>query len=272
MNIPNLTMSNGVTIPQYGYGTFKMKEYAEVYEGVLAALANGIRAIDTAAIYGNEAIIGKALKASSIERSELFITSKLWNDKHHYDDAIAAFEKTCADLQVDYLDLYLVHWPKEANLEAWRALEDLYSAGKIRSIGVSNFKEHHLDEVLANCRIKPMMNQVEFHPQFQQESLREYCAKEDILITGWGPLMQGKVFEFPILEELAKKHHKNVAQIVLRWHLQQGVVLIPKSSTLSRIKENLNIFDFELTSEDIELINTLNTGERIGPDPDTITF
>ncbi|MGL5977912.1 MAG: aldo/keto reductase [Erysipelotrichaceae bacterium] len=272
MLLDSYTMHNGVTIPKVGFGTFKIEDGEVTKQSVLWALQQGIRHIDTAAIYQNEESVGEAIKTSGIAREEIFLTTKLWNDKHAYDDAIEAFETSCKKLGVDYIDLYLVHWPKELNTEAWRALEDLYLAKKIRAIGVSNFKEHHLDEILAMCRIKPMMNQVEFHPQFQQESLRSYCDAQDILITGWGPLMQGKIFEKEVMQTLAEKYNKTISQITLRWHLQKGVVLIPKSIKEHRIAENIDIFDFVLAEEDMNLIDTLNTATRIGPDPDTITF
>lgn len=265
-------MHNGVQIPKVGFGTFKIADGEITKQAVLWALEAGIRHIDTAAIYGNEESVGAAIKESGIPREEIFITTKLWNNQHAYDDAINAFETSCEKLGVDYIDLYLIHWPKEQNTEAWCALEDLYEAKKIRAIGVSNFKEHHLDEIYAMCRIQPMMNQVEFHPQFQQESLRAYCEARDILITGWGPLMQGQIFSKEVIQQLAEKHQKTMSQITLRWHYQQGVVQIPKSIKKERILENIEIFDFELSEDDLQQINTLNTHTRIGPDPDTITF
>lgn len=265
-------LKNGVHMPKLGLGTFKIENGDVTKQAVLWALESGLRHIDTAAIYRNEESVGEAIKECGIPREELFITTKLWNNVHAYDDALQAFEESCEKLGVDYLDLYLIHWPKELNTEAWRALEDLYLAKKIRAIGVSNFKEHHIDEIYAMCRIEPMVNQVEFHPQYQQETLRQYCKERNILITGWGPFMQGQLFDKEVILELAKKYNKTPGQIALRWHYQQDVVLIPKSIKKERICENYEIFDFVLTKEDLQLIEALNTQTRIGPDPDTITF
>jgi len=271
LNIPNLKMNDGKEIPQLGFGTFKTTT-DEAYNSVLKALESGYRHIDTAAIYGNEEGVGNAIADSDVAREDIFLVSKVWNDRHGYDEAIEAFEETLKRLKTDYLDLYLIHWPKEKNLETWKALESLKAAGKIKSIGVSNFKIHHLEEIIENSDTVPAVNQVELHPQFQQEKLREYCEENGILIESWGPLMQGQIFDKETVIETAQKYSKTVAQVTIRWHLQKGFIVIPKSSNPERIRSNIDVFDFTLTDDDIRKIDTLNLQTRIGPDPDLITF
>lgn len=265
-------LSNGVKMPWLGFGTFKVPEGKVVEEAVKEALRLGYRHIDTAAIYKNEEGVGQAIKDSGVPREEIFLVSKVWNTDQGYESTLKAFETSLKKLQTDYLDLYLIHWPKALNKETWKALEKLYKEGRVKAIGVSNFKLHHLEELLEDAEIIPMVNQVEFHPQFPQTEIMEICKKHNIQLEAWGPLMQGKIFEILLMKELAEKYNKTISQIALRWDLQMGVVTIPKSITPERIKENMNIFDFEISKEDMDRIAQLNIGERIGPDPDHITF
>lgn len=267
-----VTLNNGIKMTIFEFGTFKVEDGQQTIDSVKYALQLGYRHIDTAAVYGNEEGVGRAIKESGIPREEIFLTTKVWNSDQGYDSTLAAFEMSLQKLQTDYVDLYLIHWPKELNKETWRAMEKLYKEGRIRAIGVSNFKEHHLDELLSIAEVIPVVNQVEYHPRMMQTSLSKYCQKHNIHLEAWGPLMQGKVFDIDLLQDIAKKYNKTVAQIVLRWDIQNGVITIPKSIHPDRIKSNANIFNFELSEEDMNLINSLNKEERIGPDPDHITF
>lgn len=263
------TLHNGVKMPWFGLGVFKVKEGSEVIESVKAAIKNGYRSIDTAAVYQNEEGVGVAIKESGIPREELFVTSKVWNSDQGYDSALQAYETSLKKLGLDYLDLYLIHWPgKNKFKETWKALEKLYKEGKVRAIGVSNFKVHHLEELLKDCEIKPMVNQVEYHPHLTQKELLAFCQKEGIQLEAWSPLKQGQILTEPVIADIAAKYGKSPAQIVLRWDLQSKVVTIPKSIKEQRIIENANIFDFELTAEDMKNIDGLNKDERVGPDPD----
>lgn len=265
-------LKNGVKMPILGFGTFEVENGQTTIDSVKEALKIGYRHIDCASRYENEDSVGIAIKESGIPREEIFITSKVWNSDQGYESTLKAFNETITKLGVDYLDLYLIHWPKELNKETWRALEKLYKDGKVKAIGVSNFKEHHIEDLKETAEILPMVNQVEFHPQLAQPELLKYCKENNIQLEAWGPLMRGKVFKLPILKELAEKYNKSISQIVLRWDIQMGVVTIPKSITPHRIKENSDIFDFKISDEDMAKIATLNTGERVGPDPDNITF
>jgi len=264
----SVTLNNGVKMPILGFGTFKVEDGEQTIEAVQYALEIGYRHIDTAAAYGNEESIGQVIKASGIPRNEIFLTSKVWNRDQGYESTLKAFETSLRKLQTDYLDLYLIHWPLDLNRETWQALEKLYAEEKIRAIGVSNFKEHHLTDLLEVAQVVPAVNQVEYHPRLMQESLSAYCKKQQIQLEAWGPLMQGKIFQFDLMHDLAKKYNKTVAQIVLRWDIQNNVVTIPKSINPERIKSNAQIFDFELADEDMKLINSLNQELRIGRDPD----
>ena len=271
------TLYNGVKMPWFGLGVFKVEEGPELVHAVKFAIKQGYRSIDTAAIYGNEEGVGQAIHEAmteyEIKRKELFITSKVWNSDLGYESTIAAYETSLSKLGLDYLDLYLVHWPVEDKyLEAWRALETLYKEGRVKAIGVSNFQVHHLEKVISNTEIKPMVNQVEYHPRFTQQEVKTYCDNNGIQFEAWSPLMQGQLFDNPLLKDLANKYDKTVAQIILRWDLQNGVVTIPKSTKEHRIVENANLFDFELTNEDMDQINNLNQNHRVGPDPDNIDF
>ncbi|MEJ2567419.1 MAG: aldo/keto reductase, partial [candidate division WOR-3 bacterium] len=231
----------------------------------------GYRLIDTASIYGNEKGVGRGIEESDIPREEIFLTSKVWNTEQGYENTLRAFEASLERLRTDYLDLYLIHWPKPASSETWKALERLYRSGKVKAIGVSNFMIHHLESLLESCEIIPMVDQVELHPQFPQDELRKFCGEHGIVVEAWGPLMQGKVFHVPLMKALSEKYGKKIAQITLRWHYQLGHVAIPKSSKPERIRSNIDIFDFEISDEDMKKIETLK-GERIGPHPDRIAF
>ncbi|MBL4952832.1 aldo/keto reductase [Neobacillus sp. OS1-32] len=265
------TLHNGVKMPWFGLGVFKVKEGSEVIESVRAALKHGYRAIDTAAVYQNEEGVGKAIKESGVPREEIFITSKVWNSDQGYESTLQAYETSLKKLGLDYLDLYLIHWPgKNKFKETWKALEKLYKDGRVRAIGVSNFKIHHLEELLKDCEIKPMVNQVEFHPHLTQKDLLAYCQKEGIQLEAWSPLKQGQLVNDPVLTEIGKKYGKSAVQVILRWDLQNKVVTIPKSIKEQRIIDNANIFDFELTAEDMETIDGLNKDERVGSDPDVM--
>ncbi|ESU71597.1 aldo/keto reductase [Geobacillus sp. G4] len=265
------TLHNGVKMPWLGLGVFQVKDGEEVVNAVKAALEVGYRSIDTAAIYGNEQGVGKAIAESGIPRDELFITTKVWNADHGYESTLAAFDESIKKLGLDYLDLYLIHWPLPSRgkyVETWRALEKLYKDGLVRAIGVSNFKIHHLEEIMANCEIKPMVNQVEYHPRFNQKELHDFCKSHGIQLEAWSPLMQGRLLDDPVLVEIANKYNKSAAQVIIRWDLQTGVVTIPKSVKPHRIAENADVFDFELSQEDMDKINALNQNKRMFADPD----
>lgn len=266
------TLSNGVEMPWLGLGVFQVDDGQDVKQAVIDAIEAGYRSIDTASVYGNESGVGEAIKAVDVPREQLFITSKLWNKDQGYESTLAAFEATRKRLDLDYLDLYLIHWPvPEANLygDTWRAFEKLYQEKKVRAIGVSNFKEEHLNRLIERSSIIPMVNQVEFHPHLTQEPLRDFCRQHNIQVEAWSPLKQGQLFDNDVLKKIAATHNKTVAQVLIRWDLQSGVVTIPKSTKIHRIKENAAIFDFELSQEDMQAINRLNKNERVGPDPST---
>jgi diketogulonate reductase-like aldo/keto reductase len=265
------TLHNGVKMPWFGLGVFKVKEGSEVIDSVKAALKNGYRSIDTAAIYQNEEGVGQAIREAGVPREELFVTSKLWNSDQGYESTLQAYETSLKKLGLDYLDLYLIHWPgKNKFKETWKALEKLYKDGRVRAIGVSNFKVHHLEELLKDAEIKPMVNQVEFHPHLTLKDLRAFCQQEGIQLEAWSPLKQGQLLDDSTLNEIGAKYGKTAAQVILRWDLQSGVVTIPKSIKEQRIIENANIFDFELTAEEMARIDGLNKDERVGSDPDVM--
>ncbi|WP_223068950.1 aldo/keto reductase [Paenibacillus caui] len=271
------TLSNGVKMPWFGLGVFKVEEGPELENAVKTAINHGYRSIDTAAIYENEEGVGRGIReglnAAGMAREELFVTSKVWNADLGYESTLAAYETSLRKLGLEYLDLYLIHWPVEGKFkDAWRALETLYKEGQVKAIGVSNFHIHHLQELLKDAEIKPMVNQVEFHPRLTQTELRDFCREQAIQIEAWSPLMQGQLLDNPVLKEIADKYGKSIAQIILRWDLQNGVVTIPKSTKEHRIIENAAVFDFELTKEDMERIDGLNQNHRVGPDPDNFDF
>lgn len=275
-DVPTVTLNNGVVIPQIGLGVFQTKDGAEVERAVGAALDAGYRLIDTAAIYGNEAGVGRAIKASGLPREEIFLTTKLWNAHHEYAAALRAFEESLAKLDCGYIDLYLIHWPLPMEgkfTEAWKALEQLYRDGRVRAIGVSNFKPAHLERLLAEAEVVPAVNQIELHPLLQQGETRAFCAERGIAIESYSPLMQaGEALEHPVISRLAQAHKRSPAQIILRWHLQSGFIVIPKSVKPERIRENITLFDFELSEADMGAIAALDQGRRIGADPDTASF
>jgi len=263
---------NGVEMPRLGLGVWRAKAGDETKRAVSAALKAGYRSIDTASMYNNEQEVGQAIRASAIPRDQVFVTTKVWNNEQGYNSTLKAFRRSLDRLEMDYADLYLVHWPVVGQYkETYRALEDLYEQGLVRAIGVSNFNIHHLEDLMATCRIKPMVNQVELHPLHTQKKLFAFCRKEGIQLESWRPLMQGRL-DLPLIEELAAKYGKTSAQIVLRWHLQLGVVTIPKSVHEIRIVENADLFDFELEPEDMNRIDGLNQNQRFGADPDHIDF
>lgn len=265
-------LHNGVQIPWLGLGVWKTKEGEEVEHAVTSAIAAGYRSIDTAAVYGNEEGVGKAIKQSGVARDQLFITTKVWNADQGYESTLRAFETSRQKLGLEYIDLYLVHWPVKGKYkETWKALEKLYKDGHVRAIGVSNHQVHHLEDLMADCEVKPMLNQVEYHPLLTQRELHGFCKDNQIQLEAWSPLMQGNL-DNPTLVELGQKYGKSPAQIILRWDLQNGVVTIPKSVNEKRIKENADVFDFQLSPEDVEKINSLNQNKRFGPDPDHFDF
>lgn len=268
--------NNGTKIPGLGLGVFQIPD-EDTPEVVKNGIINGYRLIDTAQIYGNEVGTGIGIKeglaATGLSREELFVTSKVWNNHLTYDETIKAFEETLNRLALDYLDLYLIHWPgKNAFKESWQALEDLYAAGKIKAIGVSNFEIHHLEELLSFAKIVPVVNQVELHPKLTQQPLRDFCEKHDIKIQAWSPLMQGKILNESVVKVIAEKHQKTPAQIVLRWDIQQDILLVVKSVHEQRMQSNADIFDFALDTIDMERLNKLNEALRSGPDPDVFDF
>ena len=274
LNISAFTkLANGVEMPRLGLGVFQSQDGQEVINAVKYAWEAGYRLIDTARAYQNERGVGEAVKKSGINRGEIFITSKVWNSDQGYDSTLKAFDSSLKRLGMDYLDLYLIHWPvKDKYKDTWKALEKLYSDGKVKAIGVSNFLQHHLTDLMNSATVMPMVNQVEYHPYLTQPDLISFCRENNIQVQSWSPIMKGKVFDIPLLVEIAQKYSKTPAQLVIRWNLQNGIVTIPKSVNRNRIESNANIFDFEITHEDMELISGLNKNERIGPDPDNFDF
>ncbi|MFE4142068.1 aldo/keto reductase [Peribacillus sp. YIM B13472] len=271
------TLHNGVKMPWFGLGVFKVEEGPELVNAVKVAIKHGYRSIDTAAIYENEEGVGQGIregiKEAGISREDLFVTSKVWNADLGYESAIAAYEKSLKKLGLEYLDLYLIHWPVEGKYkEAWRALETLYKEGKVKAIGVSNFQIHHLTDLMEDAEVKPMVNQVECHPRLTQKEVQAFCKEQGIQLEAWSPLMQGELLDNDVLQAIATKHGKSVAQVILRWDIQNGIVTIPKSTKEHRIVENSSIFDFELTEEEMNQIDGLNQNHRVGPDPDNFDF
>lgn len=273
--VPSLTLNNGVEMPQLGFGVWQVPD-DEATRAVTTALEAGYRSIDTAAIYGNEEGTGKAIGASGIARDELFVTTKLWNSKQEpwtRDKVLRAFDTSLSKLALDHVDLYLIHWPRAVRddyLTIWRAFEEIADSGRARAVGVSNFQPPHLRRLLAETSLVPAVNQVELHPQFQQAEVRAVNTEHGVVTEAWSPLGSGKgLLEVPTVLAIARKHERTAAQIVLRWHLQLGNVVIPKSVTPSRIRENLDVFGFELDPEDLAALAALDSGVRLGFDPDT---
>lgn len=274
MTVPDVKLNNDITIPQLGLGVYKAHEGQEVQKTVRVALEAGYRSIDTAALYGNEHGVGLALAESNVPRDEVFLTTKVWNADQGYDSTLKAFEVSMHRLGVSHVDLYLVHWPVARHFKkTWKALEHLYDQKVVRAIGVSNFQPHHLDELLSEANVVPAVNQIELHPRLTQVELREYCASKGIAVESWSPLMHGgEVLRDPVILKLAEKYSKTTAQVILRWHIQHGLIAIPKTVTPARIGENFQIFDFELSADDMQAIDALNQNKRIGPDPDNFDF
>ena len=278
VSVPDITLNDGRTIPQFGFGVFQIKP-RETAEAVTRALEAGYRHIDTAEMYGNEREVGEAVRRSGIDRSEVFVTSKLNNGFHEPDDARKAFDRTLADLDLDHVDLFLIHWPLPTLyggdfVSTWKALEDFRSSGQARSIGVSNFQVAHLQRLAEEADVVPAVNQIEVHPYFGNEGVRAYGAAHGIVTEAWSPLDQGRVLGDPVVTQIAGRVGKSPAQVVLRWHVQRGDVVFPKSVTPDRIRENIDVFDVELTDDDMAAISALDRGEagRRGPDPDTYAW
>jgi 2,5-diketo-D-gluconate reductase A len=271
MSVPNVVLNNGIEIPQLGFGVWRVPS-EETQEVVELALEAGYRHIDTAKLYGNEDGVGAAIRASGLDRDQVFVTSKVWNDDQGYDDTLRAFDVTMKELGFDVLDLYLIHWPvpsKGLAADTWRAMEKLYHDGRIRAIGVSNFHAHHLEALMGTAEVRPTVNQVELHPYHQQRDVRDANDRLEVATEAWSPLAKGReLLEDPVVVEIATRHGRTPAQVVLRWHLQHGTIVIPKSVTPSRIKENIDVFDFELDPDEILAVNGLNRDARIGAHPD----
>jgi 2,5-diketo-D-gluconate reductase A len=271
-SIPHITLNNGQVIPQFGFGVFQI-DPQDTAAAVSTALEAGYRHIDTAEMYGNEAEVGEAVAKSGLDRGDVFVTSKLSNNAHEPGAAREAFDATLKALGFDYVDLFLIHWPLPARyggdfVSTWKTLEEFYREGRARSIGVSNFQPHHLRRLHGESDIIPAVNQIEVHPYLTQDDVRAFCAEHQIAVEAWSPLGQGRVLDDPVIRSAAERAGKTPAQVVLRWHIQRGDIVFPKSVTPERVRENIDIFDFELPAADVENISMLNKDERSGPDPD----
>jgi 2,5-diketo-D-gluconate reductase A len=272
--VPTITLNNGVEIPQLGFGVFQIPP-EETKDATLTALEIGYRHIDTAEMYGNEEGVGQAVRESGIDRSELFVTSKLNNGFHAPEDALAAFEVTLGTLDIEYVDLFLMHWPLPGVgdfVETWKAMEQMYEGGKVRAIGVSNFKQHHLNRLLAGSTVIPAVNQIEIHPYLTQDDMRAFDQEHEIATEAWSPIAQGKVLDDPVIERISRRMERSPAQVVLRWHIQRGDIVFPKSVTRERVQANFDLFGFELNDADMSDITALNKDERTGPDPDHFNY
>lgn len=274
-------LNNGYEIPLLGFGTFRMESGEEAYDAVRAALDAGYRHIDTASYYKNEADIGRAVRDSGIPRKEIFVTTKLWNDDQGFESTLKAFDESLDRMGLDYLDLYLIHWPRvkrapddwaRLNRETWNAMERLYADGKIKAIGVSNFKPHHLESLMEMAVTKPAVNQIELHPGLSQQATVDFCRENGIAIEAWGPFSRGTLLKTGLLDKLAAKYGKTPAQICLRWHIENGFIPLPKSVTPSRMRENTEIFDFDLSADDLALISGIDIDTGTGYDPDNVAW
>jgi len=275
MSVPTITLNNGVEIPQLGFGVYQVPP-ADTKDAVLTAFEVGYRHVDTAQMYGNEAGVGEALKASGLAREDVFVTSKLNNSNHAREDALRSFDETLDKLGGTYVDLFLVHWPLPGTavdyVDTWRAMEEIAASGNVRAIGVSNFQPDHLDRVLEVAQVVPAVNQVEVHPYLTNEAVRAYDRDKGIATEAWSPIAQGQVLDDPAITEVAGRVGRTPAQVVLRWHVQRGDIIFPKSVTRARVEENFAIFDFELDDAAMDAITALDKGHRTGPDPDTFTW
>ena len=272
--VPTILLNNGVEIPQLGFGVFQV-EPPQTKDATLAALETGYRHIDTAEMYQNEQGVGEAVRASGIPREQIFVTSKLSNAFHAPDSVAEAFSTTLTTLDIGYVDLFLIHWPLPDVLDyvaTWKAMEELYAGGKVRAIGVSNFQQHHLNRLLAESTIIPAVNQIEVHPYLAQDALRAFDREHEIATEAWSPIAQGAVLDDPVLERIARSTGKSTAQVTLRWHIQRGDIIFPKSVTKERVEANFDIFDFELSDADMNDVSALDKGERTGPDPDHFNY
>jgi 2,5-diketo-D-gluconate reductase A len=273
-SVPNIRLNNGVEIPQLGFGVFQI-EPENTKQATLTALEVGYRHIDTAEMYGNEKEVGDAVRESGVDRDDVFVTSKLNNSFHAFDDALGAFDQTLKELGFDYLDLFLIHWPLPDvgdYVETWKAMEEIYRSGRVRAIGVSNFQRHHLRRLFDETETVPVVNQIEVHPYLVQDDLRAFDAQNDIATEAWSPIARGQVLDDPTLVQIAERHGRTTAQVTLRWHLQRGDIVFPKSVSRSRMQQNFEVFDFDLSQEEIKEIAGLDRGTRIGPDPDTFNY
>ncbi|WP_175639101.1 aldo/keto reductase [Metabacillus schmidteae] len=265
-----VTLNNGLKMPQLGFGVWQVED-DQATNAVSNAIKAGYTSIDTAMIYQNEVGVGKAIKEASVPREELFITTKVWNTDQGYDNTLKAFDASLERLGLDYIDLYLIHWPTpefDQYVDTYKALEELYKDGKVRAIGVCNFEIEHLERLINECEVVPVLNQIECHPYLAQNEIKEFCAKHNIFVEAWSPLDQGgEALQDEVIKKIAEAHNKTTAQVILRWHLQNNTIVIPKSVTPSRIEENFNVFDFELTSDEMSAINELNRDRRKGPHP-----
>ncbi len=265
------TLHNGVEMPRFGLGVYKMTDKEAAVEAMLTALNAGYTAIDTASIYDNEHEVGEAIRATDKKREDIFVTSKVWNTDQGYDNTLRAFEASLKRLGLDYLDLYLTHWAMpDTYEETYRAIQRLYDEKLVRSIGVSNHQQHHLEKLMAKANTKPMVNQIELHPQLTQEPLRQFCADNDIAVTSWSPLARGRLLDDPVIAKIGENYGKSIAQVIIRWHLQHDLIVIPKSVKPERILENADVFNFTLTAEEMKMIDGLNQDWRSGTHPDEI--
>lgn len=267
-------LENGVKIPEIGLGVFRFENNEQGQKSIISALNSGYRHLDTAMFYGNEECVGQSIAESDVKREDIFVTTKLWNEDIKNGNIRPAFEESLRKLNLEYIDLYLIHWPAEGFVHAWQVMEELYKEGKIRAIGVSNFHKFHLDEVYKVCTIRPMVNQIESNPYFNNQELIDYCKSEGMVVEAWSPLggIKTRIFDDVVLNKIAKKYDKCVAQIIVKWNVQRGVCVLPKSSNPDRIKANIDVYDFTLTDEEICAINELNKNTRSGGNPDTYTI